>query len=110
MKTATQYDVISDKNEKCEKYAEYIIQTGCTVREAAKYFGVSKSTVHIYVTERLKKFDLKLYYCVREVLLKNKAERHLRGGEATRCKYLRQAQGQCHPPGSREKRAEKVKS
>ena len=87
MKTGTQYDVISDKNEKCEKYAEYIIQTGCTVREAAKYFGVSKSTVHIYVTERLKRFDLKLYYRVREVLLKNKAERHLRGGLATKKKY-----------------------
>lgn len=73
MKTGTQYDVISDKNEKCEKYAEYIIQTGCTVREAAKYFGVSKSTVHIYVTERLKS-RLKLYYSVREVLLKIKAD------------------------------------
>lgn len=87
MKTGTQYDVISDKKEKCEKYAEYIVQTGCTVREAAKHFGVSKSTVHIYVTERLCKVDVELYKNVRKILMKNKAERHLRGGLATKKKY-----------------------
>lgn len=67
--------------------ALYIIETGATVRRAAKKFGVSKSTVHMDVTERLKKLNPQLYFQVREVLELNKSERHIRGGIATKEKY-----------------------
>ena len=67
---------------------EYIIERGATVRAAAKKFGVSKSTVHKDVAERLYAVDPSLYRRVREVLDRNKSERHIRGGEATRRKYL----------------------
>ena len=66
---------------------EYIIETGATVRAAAKVFGVSKSTVHKDVTERLSRDDPVLYKQVKSVLQKNKSERHIRGGMATRRKY-----------------------
>ena len=66
---------------------EYIIETGATVRAAAKVFGVSKSTVHKDVTERLSRDDPVLYKQVKSVLEKNKSERHIRGGMATRRKY-----------------------
>lgn len=66
---------------------EYIIETGATVRAAAKVFGVSKSTVHKDVTERLSRDDPVLYKQVKAVLEKNKSERHIRGGMATRRKY-----------------------
>lgn len=68
----------------------YIAETGATVRAAAKVFRVSKSTVHKDVTERLVKIDKTLYVRVKATLEKNLAERHLRGGEATRIKYLRE--------------------
>ncbi len=74
--------------ERCEILGEYIIKTGATVREAAKYFSVSKSTVHKDVTERLYIENRQLFKKVKTVLDKNKAERHLRGGEATKQKYL----------------------
>lgn len=74
--------------QRAKDTARYIIQTGCTVRAAAKKFGVSKSTVHKDVTERLAKIDTILYYDVHSVLIKNKNERHLRGGLATKTKYL----------------------
>ena len=67
--------------------AEYIVQTGCTVRACAAHFSVSKSTVHKDMTERLPMLDRVLYGEVRGVLLKNLKERHLRGGDATRKKY-----------------------
>lgn len=67
--------------------AEYIIENNATVRSAAKQFGVSKSTVHKDVTERLKYEDPKLRLLVAEVLKTNKLERHIRGGNATRRKY-----------------------
>lgn len=67
--------------------AEYIIDTGATVRAAAKVFKISKSTVHKDVTEKLKNISSSLYDEVRQVLEKNKEERHIRGGEATRRKY-----------------------
>jgi putative DeoR family transcriptional regulator (stage III sporulation protein D) len=67
--------------------AEYVIETGGTVRSAARRFGISKSTVYTDLTERLRQWDLPLWRAVRAVLEKNKAERHLRGGEATRRKY-----------------------
>lgn len=66
---------------------EYICETGATVRAAAKVFGVSKSTVHKDVTERLSHDDPVLYREVKAVLEKNKSERHIRGGMATRKKY-----------------------
>ncbi len=65
----------------------YIAENGATVRDAAKQFGVSKSTVHKDVTCRLKEYHFALYEQVREVLEQNKSERHLRGGLATREKY-----------------------
>ena len=66
----------------------YIAQTGATVRRTGRIFGVSKSTVHKDVTERLIKLDKELYAVVKIALEKNLAERHVRGGEATRIKYL----------------------
>lgn len=66
---------------------EYICETGATVRAAARVFGVSKSTVHKDVTERLSRDDPVLYKQVKGVLEKNKSERHIRGGMATRRKY-----------------------
>ncbi len=66
----------------------YIYETKATVRQAAKVFGVSKSTIHKDITERLEKIDNNLAKKVKKVLEFNKAERHYRGGEATRQKYL----------------------
>lgn len=66
---------------------EYIAKSGATVRTAAKLFRVSKSTVHKDVTERLKREDPVLYGEVKKVLEKNKQDRHIRGGLATREKY-----------------------
>lgn len=66
---------------------EYICETGATVRAAAKVFGVSKSTVHKDVTDRLSKDNPSLFREVKTVLEKNKSERHIRGGLATRKKY-----------------------
>ena len=70
--------------------ANYIAETGATVRATAKIFSSSKSTVHKDVTERLREIDLNLYQKVKKVLEKNLSERHIRGGEATRIKYLKQ--------------------
>ena len=69
--------------------AEYIIENGATVRSAAKKFGVSKSTVHKDVSERLRHLNPELYSEVKAVLEKNKQERHLRGGKATKEKYAK---------------------
>lgn len=66
---------------------EFIVQTGATVRACAKKFGVSKSTVHKDMRERLPEVDTELAAQVDKVLGINRAERHLRGGEATRQKY-----------------------
>lgn len=67
--------------------AEYIIENKATVRAAAKQFGISKSTVHKDLTERLKSVNPGLYHEVRKLLDINKAERHIRGGMATKKKY-----------------------
>ena len=67
--------------------AAWIIDNRATVRAAAKRFNVSKSTVHKDMTERLEQIDRELYQQVRVILEQNKAERHLRGGDATRRKY-----------------------
>lgn len=65
----------------------YIADTGATVRAAAKVFKISKSTVHKDVSQRLYKIDPTLYKQVKKVLDKNKSERHIRGGAATKSKY-----------------------
>lgn len=70
--------------------AEYILETGATVRDCAERFGTSKSTVHKDVSERLQEIDFELYCKVREVLDKNLSERHIRGGNATKIKYQKQ--------------------
>ena len=70
----------------CE-VAVYMIETGATVRSAAQHFGISKSTVHKDLSQRLPQYNKTLYYQVRQVLNLNKAERHIRGGRATREKY-----------------------
>lgn len=67
--------------------SHYIVDTKATVRQAAAVFGVSKSTVHKDVTERLPRVSKELARKVQRVLARNKAERHIRGGEATRQKY-----------------------
>ncbi len=67
--------------------AAYLIETRSTVRAAASHFGISKSTVHKDLTERLRRIDPGLFAQVRELLDLNKAERHIRGGLATRRKY-----------------------
>lgn len=73
--------------ERAIELAHYIIETKDTVRGAAKKFGVSKSTVHKDITERLQKINFALAREAKKVLDENKAERHIRGGEATRLKY-----------------------
>ena len=77
-----------DIAERAERLAEYILENRATVRAAAKRFGFSKSTVHKDVTERHEDSDPVLARRVRELLDENKAERHLRGGMATREKFL----------------------
>ena len=73
--------------ERAERLAQYIIENRTTVRAAAQKFGISKSTVHKDISERLPQFNLVLYQQVKEVLEVNKAQRHIRGGIATRKKY-----------------------
>lgn len=73
--------------ERTIELANYIIENKCTVREAAKKFGISKSTVHKDMTERLGKINQTLCLEVRKVLLENKSVRHIRGGLATKQKY-----------------------
>ncbi|NMA68522.1 MAG: sporulation transcriptional regulator SpoIIID [Desulfitobacterium sp.] len=70
--------------------SNYILESSATVRQTADIFGVSKSTVHKDVTERLPLINEKLAMEVKQVLENNKAERHIRGGEATRKKYQEQ--------------------
>ncbi len=77
-----------DIGTRAVRLAEYITETGATVRAAAAMFGVSKSTVHKDVSVRLKRQDPSLYREVRTVLEKNLLERHIRGGKATKLKYL----------------------
>ena len=83
MKEATQ--------DRAEILGEYILDTGATVRAAAKVFKISKSTVHKDVTERLRHENPQLYKQVKKILEKNKQERHIRGGRATQAKYRAEA-------------------
>ena len=79
----------NNMEERARALGRWIIDNSGTVRSAASHFGVSKSTVHKDVTERLEEIDRLLYLKVRQVLDVNKAERHLRGGDATKRKYKR---------------------
>ncbi|NLO46213.1 MAG: sporulation transcriptional regulator SpoIIID [Clostridiales bacterium] len=73
--------------ERAVDLGEYIVENKTTVRAAAKQFGVSKSTVHMDVSQRLRKLNPQLYSEVRRVLDINKSQRHIRGGLATKEKY-----------------------
>lgn len=73
--------------ERACELAVYIIETGATVRTAAKHFGISKSTVHKDLSQRLCVCNKHLYRQVRHILDRNKAQRHIRGGLATQKKY-----------------------
>ena len=73
--------------ERVIELALYVIETGATVRSAAKKFKISKSTVHKDLTVRLEKLSPSLYHNVRKILELNKSERHIRGGMATKEKY-----------------------
>ena len=75
--------------ERCEIMGEYLTENQATVRDTAEKFGISKSTVHKDITERLSNINPGLSAEVRDILEKNKSERHLRGGEATRKKYMK---------------------
>ena len=74
-------------DERCVQLGRYIVENAATVRAAAKMYGISKSTVHKDISERLPQFNRRLYLQVKEVLEVNKAQRHIRGGIATRKKY-----------------------
>lgn len=79
---------IAGEKERCVLLASYLVENRATVRATARRFGVSKSTVHKEVTQTLRSVDTSLYAQVQDVLAQNKSERHLRGGEATRRKFL----------------------
>ncbi|MGN0961368.1 MAG: sporulation transcriptional regulator SpoIIID [Christensenellales bacterium] len=72
-----------------ENFAIYIIDNNSTIRKCAEYFSISKSTVHNDISKKLKRTNKFLYYRVYQVLSKNFAERHIRGGNATKLKYLK---------------------
>lgn len=76
-----------DMERRAVLLARYMIEIDATVRSAGTHFGISKSTVHKDLTQRLRRVDQTLYRQVREVLNRNKEERHIRGGLATRRKY-----------------------
>lgn len=79
---------ISSNKERCVILATYMIENKSTVRAVAKKYGISKSTVHKDITQNLKNTNKILYTQVKEILEINKNERHLRGGEATKQKFL----------------------
>ena len=78
---------LASGKERCVMLGMYIVENNATVRATAQKFGISKSTVHKDVTQALKNSNKSLYLDVKSVLNKNKEERHIRGGEATKKKY-----------------------
>ena len=78
---------LSSSKERCVVLGMYLVENNATVRAVAARFGISKSTVHKVVTQNLKNVNYALYTDVQRVLKKNKEERHIRGGEATKIKY-----------------------
>ena len=83
--------IISGK-DRAEVLGEYLVETGATVRAAALHFGISKSTVHKDLSYKLRYINARLYAEVKEILEINKAERHIRGGEATKKKYIERSE------------------
>lgn len=81
--------VIPSNKKRCEVLALYLIEKQSTVRKVANHFGISKSTVHKDVTQTLRKVNIDLYRQVQNILDTNKRERHIRGGEATKQKFIR---------------------
>lgn len=79
---------ISKEKERCVILGTYVVENQATVRATARQFRISKSTVHKDITQHLRQVNPALYMRVQSVLKKNKTERHLRGGEATKHKYL----------------------
>ena len=79
----------NDRSERCEILGNYLVENRSTVRQVAQVFGVSKSTVHKDLTTVLKRVNPILYAKSKDILEQNKEERHLRGGEATKQKYLK---------------------
>lgn len=90
MMSSYSYNILKHKQieDRAIEIANYIVETGATVRQTAKNFGISKSTVHKDVTERLPSINQALAESARSVLNENKAQRHIRGGLATKEKYL----------------------
>ena len=86
--------VVKYEKLRCRTLGEYITENEATVRSTAMHFGISKSTVHKDVTEILKKTDPELFERVKTILENHKEIRHLRGGEATRLKYLSLRRGE----------------
>lgn len=82
-----QYTQDEAKEERCVTLGRYIVENNATVRAAAKKYGISKSTVHQDITAKLEKTDPRLHDEVKVVLERNKQERHIRGGQATKLKY-----------------------
>ncbi len=80
---------ISAGNERCVILASYLVDNNTTVRGVAAHFGISKSTVHKDITQTLRFVNKPLYYRVKQILAQNKQERHIRGGEATKMKYIK---------------------
>lgn len=78
----------NDTKNRCVVLADYLITNRTTVRKTAAFYGISKSTVHKDITEKLQKVNPALYDEVKTILELNKAERHIRGGEATKMKYM----------------------
>ena len=76
-----------EQTKRIRNEALYIEKNNATVRQTAEKFGISKSTVHVDMTEKLKGIDVDLYKKVRKVLDKNLEERHIRGGMSTKIKY-----------------------
>ena len=88
MREKTVWAATAEEKDRCIKLAEYLIENRSTVRATAKHFGISKSTVHKDIAEKLPHIQLQLYRDAKKILDQNKAERHIRGGQATRDKYI----------------------
>lgn len=80
---------ILTRMDRCETLATDLIENNSTVRSVAKKYGISKSTVHKDITQNLKHKNYKLYIQAKEILERNKSERHIRGGEATKQRFLK---------------------
>ena len=78
---------LTEEKDRCIRLAEYLIENRSTVRATAKHFGISKSTVHKDIAEKLPHVNAELFKEAKAVMELNKAERHLRGGQATKAKY-----------------------